>query len=286
MSKNLSEETLALGTFLTNFLNCKLRPDNMSALVNECLIIMKRYLGYNNPKWNEVQITSEITYYELVSRTEQGYFKSLIAPLFRTHTLGGFHPKKDFIFNEYRKLAIRRAFRKFAEYQKYNWDEFTKLNSKHFIFFIEFALHRKNFRRIINRMINKGETLEQISNDKYLGDFILRLGSEYNELTQQLIVSKNKAKIGSQMTDLPEMTYSPKSFLDAFLLPCLSYCFFKGSEHGVFFKRLKKCPFCRKFFIAKDIKRVTRCYSNQCEKEYMRDKKRKQREAEPEIYRY
>lgn len=48
-------------------------------------------------------------------------------------------------------------------------------------------------------------------------------------------------------------------------------------------RKIKKCPYCDKFFIAKDIKRK-RCYKNDCRKEYEKIKKRKQREDEPEFY--
>jgi hypothetical protein len=50
------------------------------------------------------------------------------------------------------------------------------------------------------------------------------------------------------------------------------------------FKKLKICPFCNNFFIAKDIKREKRCYSKECEKAYQREKKRKQREKDPLRY--
>lgn len=48
-------------------------------------------------------------------------------------------------------------------------------------------------------------------------------------------------------------------------------------------KRLKKCPYCDLFFIAKDNKR-TRCYSERCSKEYEKEKKRKQRSEDPVKY--
>ena len=50
------------------------------------------------------------------------------------------------------------------------------------------------------------------------------------------------------------------------------------------FKKIKKCPFCNKFFLAKDIKRKTRCYSKKCEKEYQRQKKQKQRKDDIVTY--
>lgn len=49
-------------------------------------------------------------------------------------------------------------------------------------------------------------------------------------------------------------------------------------------RKLKRCPYCNNFFIAKSINRKTRCYESDCEKAYQRVKKRKQREKEPDIY--
>jgi hypothetical protein len=49
-------------------------------------------------------------------------------------------------------------------------------------------------------------------------------------------------------------------------------------------KKIKQCPYCEKFFIAKDIRRESRCYSEKCEKVYQRYKKRKQREKDPVKY--
>jgi hypothetical protein len=49
-------------------------------------------------------------------------------------------------------------------------------------------------------------------------------------------------------------------------------------------RKLKFCPYCEKFFIAKDIKRKHRCYSQNCMKKWERDKKRFQRETDPVKY--
>ncbi len=281
--KSLSDETKAYGTFLTNFLNCKLSPDNMSALVNECLGIMKHYLGYNNLKWNKVQIISGSTFNELVSMTEHGYFKALIAPWFRFYALGGFHYNKDTIFNERRNKLINEAKRKYIDADKGSWSEKNKSTTQDFVFFIQFAVLRKDFRKIINKMI-KGETLEEIQYDNFLGDFLLNIRSEYLDLNQQMIIKGNQIKIVPYMTDLPVMTYSPQSFLDDFFSPCLFYCFIKYLEEDMHFKRIKKCPYCQKFYIAKSINRKTCCYLNDCEKAYQRDKKRKQRDKNPVKY--
>jgi hypothetical protein len=48
-------------------------------------------------------------------------------------------------------------------------------------------------------------------------------------------------------------------------------------------KRLKRCPYCKIFFIAKDMKRKI-CYSNECFTEYKRLEKQKQRKNDPVKY--
>ncbi|MBF0398626.1 MAG: hypothetical protein HQK78_17760 [Desulfobacterales bacterium] len=48
--------------------------------------------------------------------------------------------------------------------------------------------------------------------------------------------------------------------------------------------KIKKCPICSKWFIAKDIKRKI-CYGKKCEKERDRKEKREQRKRNPDKYR-
>lgn len=48
-------------------------------------------------------------------------------------------------------------------------------------------------------------------------------------------------------------------------------------------RKIKLCPYCERFFIAKDIKRK-RCYSESCSREYEKEKKRKQRDDDPLTY--
>ena len=48
-------------------------------------------------------------------------------------------------------------------------------------------------------------------------------------------------------------------------------------------KKLKKCPYCEVYFMAKDAKRI-RCYAQECRKKYERQKKQKQREDDPVKY--
>lgn len=49
------------------------------------------------------------------------------------------------------------------------------------------------------------------------------------------------------------------------------------------YNKLKLCSFCNNFYIADDI-RQKKCKSDYCKKAYEREKKRKQREKEPDIY--
>jgi len=70
-----------------------------------------------------------------------------------------------------------------------------------------------------------------------------------------------------------------------YLSECVCYCFLEylrqpGNYSG---QRIKKCPYCNHYFIAKDSKRK-RCYLESCSKEYEKEKKRKQRNDEPEFY--
>jgi hypothetical protein len=48
-------------------------------------------------------------------------------------------------------------------------------------------------------------------------------------------------------------------------------------------RKIKQCPYCQNFFIAKDIKRK-KCYSDECFKEHERLKKQKQRGKDPAKY--
>jgi len=49
-------------------------------------------------------------------------------------------------------------------------------------------------------------------------------------------------------------------------------------------RKLKFCPYCERFFIAKDIKRKHSCYSNDCIRKWERDKKKDQRDKDPVKY--
>ncbi|RJQ27691.1 hypothetical protein C4565_04900 [Candidatus Parcubacteria bacterium] len=68
--------------------------------------------------------------------------------------------------------------------------------------------------------------------------------------------------------------------IPVFNLACYRLSTLLGDGGGC---RIKKCPLCEKFFIAKDVKRK-RCYGADCKKIYEREKKRRQRKDEPDIY--
>jgi hypothetical protein len=64
-------------------------------------------------------------------------------------------------------------------------------------------------------------------------------------------------------------------------LACHSLVYFLKVRDSI--KRLKQCPYCKIFFIAKDTKKDF-CYSNECFKEYKKLQKQNQREVDPEKY--
>lgn len=59
---------------------------------------------------------------------------------------------------------------------------------------------------------------------------------------------------------------------------------FELTADGDFPKRLRKCPYCNQYYLARDLKRTKCCYSANCEKEHSRIKKRNQRENDPLTY--
>jgi hypothetical protein len=61
----------------------------------------------------------------------------------------------------------------------------------------------------------------------------------------------------------------------------ISYCLVNFLKH--FKSRLKHCPYCEAFFIARDAKKK-HCYSDKCERRYEQIKKQKQRKDDPETY--
>jgi hypothetical protein len=64
----------------------------------------------------------------------------------------------------------------------------------------------------------------------------------------------------------------------------IAYCLVKFLQNEKYKKKIKKCPYCEMFFIAKDTKRKHSCYSNDCIRKWERDKKKDQRDKEPVKY--
>jgi len=90
--------------------------------------------------------------------------------------------------------------------------------------------------------------------------------------------------IYGKIIDHPRMEDNADELEEVFAFACFGLASFLADSKQGGRGRIKKCPFCEKFFPAKDKKRK-RCYENpSCSTEYERLKKRHQREMEPEIY--
>jgi hypothetical protein len=80
----------------------------------------------------------------------------------------------------------------------------------------------------------------------------------------------------------PDSQFPSKHIFNEFVRSFIAHSFVAFVEK-VDVKRIKQCPYCDSFFIARDLKRK-RCYSDECGKAYSREKKRKQRENNPVRY--
>ncbi|MFC1890923.1 hypothetical protein ACFLZT_00855 [Thermodesulfobacteriota bacterium] len=270
--KRLPYDIKAYGTFLVNYLNCKLKPPDISDLANESFTIMENYLGYNRSTRTSLEIKR--TYYEVLSET--GFLKNLMHCYFRLVALGGFHPYKDQIFNETRLNKLKKLFKEYRELNENPLARKINPNKTSLLLYFNFAILRKNFRRIINKVIC-GETIEQIRNDPYWGDFILQLQSEYFDLVEQIQTRGNQVIVIPTMTDLPNNSKTFKDFQEGFLFPCLSYCFIKFFNDEVNSKRISKCnnTSCKKYIFSETLHARKFCDAR-CKSQYqhiVRDKK-------------
>jgi len=126
------------------------------------------------------------------------------------------------------------------------------------------------FRRILEE-ITIGTELDSIK-ELHL---CIRLYKAYSQ--QVIIDDSNKIEVLYAFKDFFYSSPSPQNLQRVFCFFIIEYIrHFKA-------KSLRRCPYCKEFFIAKHSKRQ-RCYSTACGKVYERLKKRKQRELEPEIY--
>lgn len=80
----------------------------------------------------------------------------------------------------------------------------------------------------------------------------------------------------------PDPQFPNKHIFNEFVRSFIAHSFMEFVEKEDV-KRIKQCPYCNNFFIARDLKKK-RCYSNECGKAYSRAKKRKQRENNPAKY--
>ncbi len=72
-------------------------------------------------------------------------------------------------------------------------------------------------------------------------------------------------------------------FLTAYYDSPISYCLIEFLRDTEAVLRLRICPYCKKFFMAKDKKRI-RCYDYKCRRDSEREKKRRQRSEDPVRY--
>jgi hypothetical protein len=134
------------------------------------------------------------------------------------------------------------------------------------------------------------KALEHVVSDQGLeksGDFI-RCTVIANKLEQTpnfILGSKaggetKVVKSGMNITDVGEKTPEIVLLEDIFNFACYTLMSFLVSNDR---RKIKKCPYCNLFFIAKDSKRK-RCYSESCNREYEKKKKQEQRTNDPVKY--
>jgi hypothetical protein len=72
-------------------------------------------------------------------------------------------------------------------------------------------------------------------------------------------------------------------FLTEYYDKPIAYCLIEFLRDNEAVHRLKICPYCEKFFLARDKKRI-KCYKDKCRKMYEQEKKKKQRSDDPVTY--
>ena len=128
-------------------------------------------------------------------------------------------------------------------------------------------------------------TVTDNSNRKSLEHY---LSEAYNCVEIGVYISTNKYFVKQESFELTNLFDDNRSIypihtrFNDYLISIVSYSLVEFLLKNDL-NKLKLCPFCNNFFIAKDIRRK-RCYSKECERAYQRDRKRKQREKEPDIY--
>ena len=128
----------------------------------------------------------------------------------------------------------------------------------------DFDHEQKN--RLPGAIVHLRAILEAIVQDDAEPKESLKYFAEINE-SPRFIRNKSFERLSVEPNTNPDWLLNMAQFL--FEL--------RADGKSEFTKRLRKCPYCRLYFLAKDLKRK-KCYSSECKKLYERTQKRKQRE--------
>lgn len=154
-----------------------------------------------------------------------------------------------------------------------------------------YECHQLNFRYCLLQIVN-GKEYSEI--DEFLYD-VCEWSTAISSSKTYLSLSKEKKQPFSEwLVSVKELFLSFDEFqsgflgnsyhaLNNFIFAIASYSlteFLVSNDR----RKIKYCPYCEKFFIAKDIKRKNCCYSNDCIRKWERDKKKDQREKDPVKY--
>lgn len=130
---------------------------------------------------------------------------------------------------------------------------------------------RASVQNILDQIINNGGKLIESEDLKSITNLKERYVTTY-EITDGKLIEKP----GILDDDQWKIYVSPPWLKDV----CYSLFEFLCSKD---FPRLKKCPYCDRFFIAKDSKRLI-CYEIPCKNKYHKEDMKKRRETHPEKY--
>jgi hypothetical protein len=138
-------------------------------------------------------------------------------------------------------------------------------------------LSHRNIKKILDQIIKNPQQSRMSKELKFFiyneapYPFKFKFIMENGNLNLTLVYDLREERIGSWL--------EPKWFRNM-KIELLNYLKDKNEDK----RKLKKCPICKKYYIAENVRRFTRCYSDECEKAYQRNKKRKQREEDPVRY--
>jgi hypothetical protein len=144
-----------------------------------------------------------------------------------------------------------------------------------------YSCEQKYFQKALS-LVSKGHSLAEIPGFR-------RYLETYRKWESSLLTSGSEKIWNSPFQDYqsgwisgPDPQFPNKHIFNEFVRSFIAHSFVAFVEK-VDVKRIKQCPYCDSFFIARDLRRK-RCYSDECGKAYSREKKRKQRENNPVRY--